>query len=68
MNAHGLHPSGRIFIPAHEPQMKTRIVLVGCGTVGRGFLEILDGKAESLKKKHGFRDSTRPGVKSRSIF
>jgi homoserine dehydrogenase len=33
--------------------MKTRIVLVGCGTVGRGFLETLDGKAAYLKKKHG---------------
>jgi homoserine dehydrogenase len=33
--------------------MKTRIVLVGGRTVGRGFLEILDGKTDSLKKKHG---------------
>jgi len=34
--------------------MKYRIGLVGCGVVGRGFLEILAAKAENLKAKHGF--------------
>jgi homoserine dehydrogenase len=34
--------------------MKYRIGLVGCGTVGRGFLEILAAKAEELKARHGF--------------
>jgi hypothetical protein len=53
MKAHGLHPFSRILFPAHDLQMKTRIVRVGCGTVGRGFLEILDGKAAYLKKKQG---------------
>jgi hypothetical protein len=53
MKPHGLHPFSRIIIPAHDLQMKTRIVLVGGETVGRGFLEILDGKAAYLEKKHG---------------
>jgi hypothetical protein len=53
MKAHGLHPFSRIIIPAHGLQMKTRLVLVGCGTVGPGFLETLDGMAAYLKKKHG---------------
>jgi len=34
--------------------MKYRIGLVGCGTVGQGFLEILDRKAEELKTRYGF--------------
>jgi homoserine dehydrogenase len=34
--------------------MKYRIGLVGCGVVGRGFLEILSAKAEELKARHGF--------------
>ena len=34
--------------------MKYRIGLVGCGVVGRGFLEILAGKAEEIKARHGF--------------
>ncbi|MBM3310703.1 MAG: homoserine dehydrogenase [Candidatus Aminicenantes bacterium] len=34
--------------------MKYRLGLVGCGVVGQGFLEILAGKAEELKDRHGF--------------
>ena len=35
--------------------MKHKIGLIGCGTVGQGFLDILDKKAEVLKKKFGFQ-------------
>jgi homoserine dehydrogenase len=34
--------------------MKTKIGLIGCGTVGQGFLEILDRKAGDLKRDFGF--------------
>jgi len=34
--------------------MKYKIGLIGCGTVGQGFLEILDKKTDSLKKNFGF--------------
>ncbi len=34
--------------------MKYKIGLIGCGTVGQGFLDILDKKADILKKKFGF--------------
>jgi len=34
--------------------MKYKIGLIGCGTVGQGFLDILDKKADELKKKFGF--------------
>jgi len=34
--------------------MKHKIGLIGCGTVGQGFLEILDKKADQLKKDFGF--------------
>jgi len=34
--------------------MKYKIGLIGCGTVGQGFLDILDKKAGELKKKFGF--------------
>jgi len=34
--------------------MKYKIGLIGCGTVGQGFLDILDKKAETLKKNLGF--------------
>jgi len=34
--------------------MKYKIGLIGCGTVGQGFLDILDKKAEELKKNFGF--------------
>jgi homoserine dehydrogenase len=34
--------------------MEYKIGLVGCGTVGRGFLEILLNKGPALKEKHGF--------------
>jgi homoserine dehydrogenase len=34
--------------------MKYKIGLIGCGTVGQGFLDILDKKAGELKNKFGF--------------
>ncbi len=34
--------------------MEYKIALIGCGTVGRGLLEILDGKREFLRDKHDF--------------
>jgi homoserine dehydrogenase len=34
--------------------MKLRIGIVGCGTVGQGFLECLDRKAADLQARHGF--------------
>ena len=34
--------------------MKYKIGLIGCGTVGQGFMEILDKKAANLKKDFGF--------------
>ena len=34
--------------------MKYKIGLIGCGTVGQGFMEILDKKAADLKKRFGF--------------
>jgi homoserine dehydrogenase len=34
--------------------MKYKIGLIGCGTVGQGFMEILDKKAADLKKHFGF--------------
>ncbi len=34
--------------------MKTKIGLIGCGTVGQGLLEILDRKAGDLKRDFGF--------------
>jgi homoserine dehydrogenase len=34
--------------------MKYKIGLIGCGTVGQGFLEILDRKAGDLKRDFGF--------------
>ena len=35
--------------------MLYRIGIVGCGTVGRGFLEILDRKAAALEVESGFQ-------------
>jgi homoserine dehydrogenase len=37
-----------------EGFMKYKIGLIGCGTVGQGFLDILDKKAPELKKTFGF--------------
>ncbi len=34
--------------------MEYRIILIGCGTVGRGLLEILRDKAAPLRDRHGF--------------
>jgi len=34
--------------------MKLRIGIVGCGTVGQGFMECLDRKAAELQARHGF--------------
>ena len=34
--------------------METKIELIGCGTVGQGFLKILDNKKEFLFKKYAF--------------
>lgn len=34
--------------------MEYRIAMIGCGTVGRGLLEILRGKAEALRDEHDF--------------
>ncbi|MDD8025572.1 MAG: homoserine dehydrogenase [Acidobacteriota bacterium] len=34
--------------------MKLRIGIVGCGTVGQGFLECLDRKADDLRARYGF--------------
>jgi homoserine dehydrogenase len=34
--------------------MKRKIVMIGCGVVGQGFLEILAEKRELLKKRYGF--------------
>ena len=34
--------------------MKTKLALVGCGTVGQGLLEILLTKAAALKRDFGF--------------
>ena len=35
--------------------MKRKIVMIGCGVVGQGFLEILVDKKELLEKKYGFK-------------
>ena len=37
--------------------MKTRIALIGFGTVGKGLCEILLSKKEYLKSKYGFEAS-----------
>ena len=34
--------------------MKLRIGIVGCGTVGQGFLDALDRKADDLRARYGF--------------
>jgi homoserine dehydrogenase len=34
--------------------MKLRIGIVGCGTVGQGFLDVLDRKADDLRARYGF--------------
>lgn len=34
--------------------MEYRIILIGCGTVGQGLLEIFDRKAEQLRDQHDF--------------
>ena len=33
--------------------MKHRLVLIGCGTVGQGLLEILRDRAQELQRRHG---------------
>src|SRR6476660_5484607 len=40
-----------------SPGKSLRLALIGFGTVGQGFAEILQSQAESLTAEHGFRAS-----------
>jgi homoserine dehydrogenase len=37
-----------------EVSMEHRLILIGCGTVGQGFLEILERKADQLRDQYDF--------------